>query len=409
MSGTDSPEGALQGIRVLDLAGPMGVYCCKLLADLGADVIKVEKPEGDPMRSLGPFYHDEVHPEKSLYFFHYNINKRSVTVNLESAAGKQIFKKLAESADIVVETYPPGYLDELGLGYSDLKVANPGLIMTSVTPFGQTGPYRDYKSSDLVGHAMGGLTNYVGNPGERPTWTHVELAYHHVNINASTATLIALYHRDLTSEGQYIDVSMHEAVSMLVTGAIHAWDVRQEIGTRRGMAAMRAGFGIFRCMDGYVYSVLRDGPPMKFLFEWLDEDGIEHDFWDERWQDLAFRTEPENIAHMQEILATFFLRHTKKELVEKAQSRHLSFTPYNDSREVVEDPHLNALDFFVDIEHPAMNDTARDVGAPYRLSETPWHIRRRPPLMGEHNEEIYIGELGYSRNQLALLKSDGGI
>lgn len=262
MSDAGHPEGALDGVRVLDISGPMGVYCGKLLADLGADVIKVEKPGGDPMRSRGPFYHDQAHPEKSLYFFLFNTNKRGVTLDIESADGKTVLKRLVEGADILLETYPPGYMDSLGLGYADLTSVNPGLIMTSVTPFGQTGPYRDYKSSDLVGSAMGGLTNMVGAPGERPAWTLSEIAYHHVNINASSATLIALYHKDSTGEGQHIDVSMHEAISMVVPASVQSWDVLGELVTRNGGASIRAGFGAFQCKDGYVSVVIRAGPPL---------------------------------------------------------------------------------------------------------------------------------------------------
>ena len=409
MSDTDSPEGALEGIRVLDLAGPIGVYSCKLLADLGADVIKVERPGGDPMRLRGPFYHDEVHPEKSLYHFFFNTSKRSVTLNLECADGGEAFKRLVRTAAIVVETYAPGYLERLGLGYNELRAINPGLIMTSITPFGQTGPYRDYKSSDLVGSALGGLTNLVGDPGERPAWALSEVAYHQVSVNASTATLIALYHRDSTGEGQYIDVSMHEAVSMLQSHAVQAWEVLGDLKTRTGRMRVGAGSGLYRCKDGYVTTTLRGGPPLQFLCEWLDEEGIEHDFWDEQWGDMLFRRQPENIAHMEEILEPFFLKYTKRELAEKGQGGHLSIMPIYDPKEVTEDPHLNARNFFVDVEHPELGDTLTYTGAPYGLSETPWRIRRRAPLIGEHNQEIYQGELGYSKEQLALLKASGAI
>ncbi|MSQ15230.1 MAG: CoA transferase [Dehalococcoidia bacterium] len=418
MTGADSStKGVLDGIRVLDLAGPMGVYCGKLWADMGADVIKVEPLGGDPMRRLGPFYHDEIHPEKSLYFFHYNTSKRSVTLNLESADGRELFKKLVKSADIILETFPPGYMEGLSLGYTQLKAINPSLIMTSITPFGHTGPYRDYKSSDLVGQALGGWTNTVGNVGERPTWPANELGYHHVSISASAGTLIALYHRDMAGEGQHVDVSMHEASSMVASSTVQSWDVRQEITSRRQAVPMRGGWGIFQCKDGYIYSVTRDGPPIKFFFEWLDEDGVEHDFWDPRWQDpnavdaqgVAFRSQPENIEHMNGILRPWFMTHTKEELASKGQDHHLSFIPYNDPKEIVEDPQLEARNFFIDIEHPLMEDTPRDAGAPFNFSKTPWRIGRRPPLVGEHNQEIYIGEMGYSNEQLALLKAAGAI
>ena len=153
---------ALGDLTVLDLAGPMGLYCTKQLADLGADVIKIEPPDGDPIRAIGPFYHDEPAPEKSLYWFHFNTNKRSITLDIESPDGKDILKKLIKTADIMVETFQPGYLDAIGLGYSVLKEINPGLILTSITPFGQTGPYKDFKASDLIGLAMGGLVFICG-------------------------------------------------------------------------------------------------------------------------------------------------------------------------------------------------------------------------------------------------------
>ena len=409
MSEPGRPDGALEGVRVLDLAGPMGVYCGKLLADLGAAVIKVERPGGDPMRQRGPFYNDHAHPERSLYFFQFNTNKRGITLNLESADGKTVFSRLVEGADILLETCPPGYLDGLGLGYSDLASVNPGLIMTSITPYGQTGPYRDYKSSDLVASAMGGLTNMVGVPGERPGWTLSEIAYHHVNINASSSTLIALYHKDVTDEGQHIDVSMHEAISMVVPAAVQSWDVLGEVATRNGGASIRAGFGSFQCKDGYVSVVIRAGPPLVYLCEWLDEDGIAHDLWDDKWHDMAFRSQPGSIEHMHAILRPFFMQYTKRELAERAQSHHLSITAYYDPSEVREDPHLNARNYFVDVEHPELDTSITYAGAPYGLSETPWRIDRRAPLIGEHNEEIYVGELEYTREQLALLKAAGAI
>ncbi len=409
MTVTDSSTGALEGVRVLDLAGPIGVYCGKLWADLGADVIKVEPPGGDHMRSLGPFYHDDPHPEKSLFFFAFNTSKRSITLNLETLDGREIFKRLVQSADILLETFRPGYLSGIGLGYSELNELNPGLIMTSITPFGQTGPYKDYKGSDLVVNAMGGLTNMIGNPGARPAWTLAETGYHQVSIEASSATLIALYHKVLAGEGQYIDVSMQEAVAMLVPNSVQAWDMRKEIATRTGGASIRAGFGMFRCKDGYVNMVLRAGPPLQFLCQWLDEDGVEHDFRNEHWQDMTFRSQPENIAHLNETLAPWFLNYTQREIIEKAQSAHLSITPVYDTKQVREDPHLNARGFFIDVEHPDLDGSVTYAGAPYRLSDTPWQIHRRPPLIGEHNDEIYVGEMGYTVEQLAVLKADGAI
>ena len=158
----------LGDIRVLDLAGPPGVYCAKLLADLGADVIKIERPGGDPLRNIGPFFHDEPDPEKSLYWFQFNTSKRSITLNLDSADGREILEKLVAKADVIVETFPPGHLEQMGLGYGTLRELNPRLILTSITPFGQTGPYQDFKGSDIIAQAMGGLMNLAGFPEDPP-------------------------------------------------------------------------------------------------------------------------------------------------------------------------------------------------------------------------------------------------
>lgn len=168
----DEPETLLGDIRVLDLTDQKGVYCTKLLADLGADTIKIEKPGGDPMRRVGPFFHDESDPEKSLYWFHFNTSKRGITLNLETADGREILKRLAGSADVVVETFPPGHLAEIGLGYSVLRQLNPRLVLTSITPFGLTGPHRDFKGSDLIAQAMGGLMYLAGFPEDPPHKLH---------------------------------------------------------------------------------------------------------------------------------------------------------------------------------------------------------------------------------------------
>ena len=160
-------DAVLSDLRVLDLAGPMGFYCTKQLADLGADVIRIEPPGGDSSRNIGPFYKDIPHPEKSLYWWAYNTSKRGITLSIETADGKEIFQRLVKTADVVVESFPPGYMDRLGLGYPALSVMNPGVVMTSITPFGQTGPYKDWKATDIVAWAMAGQA-YVTGDDDRP-------------------------------------------------------------------------------------------------------------------------------------------------------------------------------------------------------------------------------------------------
>src|SRR3990170_3305135 len=161
-------EGMLSPYRVLDLTDEKGLLCGKILGDLGADVIKIERPGGDPARRIGPFYHDEPHPEKSLFWFAFNTSKRGITLNIETADGQEIFKRLVQTADFVIETFPPGYLAKLGLGYSDLEKINPGIILVSITPFGQTGPYKDWKGADIVAWATGGDMAPWGEPDRPP-------------------------------------------------------------------------------------------------------------------------------------------------------------------------------------------------------------------------------------------------
>ena len=208
-----SSQQPLTGMRVLDLSGPMGVYCGKLMADMGADVIKVEPPGGDPMRQIGPFLNADSSSGHSLYWLHFNTNKRSITLDVADPKGAELLSKMAQDADVVLETSPPGYLENLGLGYKDLSQTNPDLIYASLTPFGQTGPYKDFKATDLTGFAMGGYMYVTGWPDTPPTRLWGAQAYNTTSNRAFIAILLALYHRMSTGEGQFIDVSMQEAVA----------------------------------------------------------------------------------------------------------------------------------------------------------------------------------------------------
>ncbi len=210
---TANENALLSGCRVLDLAGPLGFHCVKLLADMGADVIKVEPPGGDEARQIPPFKDDLPHPEKSLYFLHYNTNKRGITLNLDSRDGRTILLELARSADVVVDTHRPGRLDELGLGYHALSAVNPSLILASITPFGQTGPWRDYKATDIAGMALSNLMVLTGEPGEPPLQGPGEIAYGMASTYGALGIAIALYDREESGKGQEIDVSMHECVA----------------------------------------------------------------------------------------------------------------------------------------------------------------------------------------------------
>jgi len=394
---------SLGDLKVLDLAGPPGLYCTKQLADLGADVIKIEPPDGDPSRAIGPFYHNKVDPDKSLYWFHFNTNKKSVTLNIESPEGKKIFKKLVKGADIMVETFQPGYLDSIGLGYSTLKKLNPGLIMTSITPFGQTGPYKDFKASDLIGLAMGGLLFICGWEDEPPSRVGGSQSYHIASIHATTATLIALYHRDITGEGQHIDVSMQQCVAHSLQWVPQMYDLQKRIMVRSG----RLGVPLQECKDGWTnFIALFD---WDLLVDWLKSGGGAADLDDDKFKDMDYQIRPEVRQHISEVTDAFTKSHDKRWVCEEGQKRGVIAIPCNNAKDVVENPQLVLRNFFVDVAHPELNDTLRYPGAPYRFAETPWKIKRRAPLIGEHNREIYCKGLGLTSKQMAALKEQGVI
>jgi len=420
---SDQRPQALQPYRVLDLTGPMGWMCGKLLADLGADVLKVEPPGGDPARRLGPFYRDVPHPERSLAWFALNTNKRGLTLNCDTVDGQTLLRTLAQGADVVVESFPPGFMAERGIGFAQLSTMNPRLIWTAITPFGQDGPYADYRATDLVGMAMGGLMSLCGDPDRPPVRMRPSQAHLHASVQAAVAVLLALHHRANTGEGQYIDVSMQHAVTWAIIPIRHYWELNRIIVERGGQAR---AFGdqlrriIFPCQDGHIALMgVLHAREWQTMVDWLASAGMAEDLTDESWHILvdyagpgpltqAALTEVE-LAHVDAILTRFFLKHTKAKLWAEAQRRGITLFPVATPRDLLDHPQLQAREFFVPLPHPELGDTLCYPGAPYQLSETPWRLRRRAPLIGEHNDEVYGGELGLSRAELAVLMAAGAI
>lgn len=414
---------ALEPYRVLDLTQAIGWTCGKLLADLGADVIKIEPPGGDPERRLGPFYHDAPHPERSLPWFVAHTNKRGITLNLDSADGQALWLALVRHADVVVESYPPGFMDQRGIGFRQVSAWHPRLIWTSITPFGQDGPYAHYRASDLVGMAMGGLMSVCGDADRPPVRMRPSQAYLQAGLQAAVATLLAHHDRLRSGEGQFIDVSMQHAVSWTILPTRQYWDLNRLIIERGGTAR---AFGdqlrriIFPCQDGHVAVMgvmnAREWGPMV---EWLASEGMAEDLTDASWAILVEHAGPgaltqaavteEELAHVYGVLSRFFLQHTKAELAEGAQQRRLILLPVHTARDLLEHPQLIARSFFQPLEHAELGETLCYPGAPYQLSHTPWQLRRRAPLIGEHNEAIYSGELGISQAELAVLMAAGAI
>lgn len=409
MSGQTEEKTALGDLRVLDLADDKGAYCTKILADLGADVVKVEPPGGEPTRDIPPFYCDIPHRERSLYFWQYNSNKRSITLALETTDGQDIFKRLIKKADIVVETFRPGYLDNLELGYETLSEINPALIMTSITAFGQTGPYKDYKASDIVGVAMGGMMNTCGYPDGPPVMPYGRQGYHVAANHAAIATLIALYYRDISGRGQHIDVSMQTAIAQSIEFSnefyLYCQWVLKRQGSRHGSAGIGEPIGnVLPCKDGYICTFGHAGP-----LDWMEADGVVGTLKeDPRWlEDPAFRRIPENIRYLDERQRAWAMLHTRQEITDGCQNMHISWAKCSTLEELFEDEHLLERGFWIDVEHPEVGATFKYPGAPYILQKTPWKMVRRAPLIGEHNAEIYEKELGFSREELSILGAAG--
>jgi crotonobetainyl-CoA:carnitine CoA-transferase CaiB-like acyl-CoA transferase len=374
---------ALAGRRVLELADASGAYCGKLFADLGADVIKVERPGGDPERWTPPFWGDVPHPERSLPFLYLNANKRSLELDLESGADRARFRELALGADVVLETLPPGELERLGLGWDALREARPDLVLTSISGFGQTGPHRGYRSSDLVALAAGGAMYVIGSPDDPP----VRLAGEQANVLSSTcaagASLVALRHSARTGRGQHVDISMQETViAASVICGVGKWledgIVPKRIGT--GLIASVPS-GAYACKDGSVYLMVNRPAHWKALAQWIHEVTGNREVLDPMFDGPSSARVP-----YRELLDLFISEMTGRmgaqEVYREAQRRHIAMTPINGAADVARDPHLTARGYFVELEHPGLG-TLRYPGPPYRLSATPWALERPAPSPGE--------------------------
>jgi crotonobetainyl-CoA:carnitine CoA-transferase CaiB-like acyl-CoA transferase len=411
---TERPEelpSALGDLRVLDLAGPMGIYCTKLLADLGADVIRVEPPDGDSARREEPYYDDEPGLERSLFHWHFNTNKRGITLDITKRDGQDILRRLVTTVDVVVETYQPGYLESLGLGYQQLSGINPGIILTSITPFGQQGPFKDYLGDELIGQAAGGLLVMCGWPDRPPVMMGGWPAMHQASAEAVAATLLALEFREQTGEGQQVDVSVQACLPLTLMVSMPEYYATGALREPRvGDGHPSALNGMFAVRDGYVDVRFRGRPAQwEQLIAWMDSKGMADDLVEDRWRDPAYRREPENANHIDEVFQKFLLQFDREEAMDTSQRNGVEAGAVYTAEDVLRDPQLHARDFFVDVRHEELGKTFVYPGAPYSLSETPWRLRRRAPLLGEHNVPIYEGELGISRNQLSSLRAAGVI
>ncbi len=413
-------DGLLSPYRALDLTDDKGFLCGKILADLGAEVIKVERPEGDPSRMKGPYYHDQLDPEKSLFWFSYNQGKKGITLNLESPPGKKLFLELVGKADWVIESFAPGYMESLGLGYEVLRATNPRLIVAAVTPFGQTGPYRDYKATDIVGLAMGGWMYLAGEPEGAPMRPSSFQAYLNAAAEAAVACLIALHYRESTGKGQYIDISMQASIIPLLRNAPQWWDLRGVVLQRQGTLRSGLSSGAIQrqtwpCKDGYISFLLLGAPigtrTNQALVEWMDEEGMADDYLKGMdWTAFDMASAPQEMhQEMEERLGKFFLSHTALDLLEGAVARRILLYPVSNMRDISQNRQLAARGFWQQVEHPELGTSLTYPGPFAQGSGNPCRPGKRAPLIGEHNEQIYGNILNIPVERLDSLKREGVI
>lgn len=397
--------------RVLDLTDRRAAFCGRLLADYGADVVKVEPPSGDRSRTLGPYPGDAPDTEQSLDFLFYNTNKRSITLDLETEAGRGLFRRLAVDADVIIESFDRHYLADRGIGYDDLRSDNPGLVMASVTPFGSTGEWADYAGDDLVVMAASGYMQITGEPDEPPVRQGNEHSHYPGAQYAAVGILAALYYRDFADGGvgQRIDVSSQEALITYYTDAHPAllWRKLGQNVTRVGTnSTLVIPLGAYPCKDGWIAAGVITPREWDALAEWIHEVTGNDEVLNE-----AYRGGNQDRAEHIDIITALFLEFAEKftvqELFHEGQRRNLVFLPVNEVADLLADPQLAESGFWYDIEHGegSIGTIKYPLGI-FHSEEV--SARRRPaPALGADNAAVYRGELGMTAEELAVLQMDG--
>ena len=409
----------LEELRVLDLADESGFLCGRILADLGADVVKVEPPGGDRGRCLRPFADDRPESERSLTWLAGNINKRGITCNLEMASGRALLRRLADRADVLVETFPPGYLEALGLGYDVLAATNPRLILTAITPFGLDGPRASCPASDLEIAAASGALWLAGEPDRPPVRMSLPQSPGWSGMAGAMGTLMALLARDVTGRGQVVDVSAQASMIAAISHAPIFWDLLGEEQHRSGPYLMgRSVTGarfrnIWPCKDGYVTFALYGGPAgratARALVAWMEERGGAPEVLRRiDWEAFEVNTvAPETVREVEAAIGPFLLGLTKAEFFEAVVRRNMLGYPVATVEDIWRDEQLRARQFWQTVEAPWDGGTLPFPGSFALFQGARPAIRRTAPKVGEHNLEIYGGELGLAADEIVALRGAG--
>ena len=392
---------ALSQIKVIDLSHHIaGPYCTKLMAGFGAEVIKVEPPStGDALRRVGPFHKDIESVETSIPFQWFNTGKKSVTLNLKSPRGADLLKRLVRDADVLVENFAPRVMPGLGLDYETLSRVNPRLVMTSISGFGQSGPYRDYEADEMQVEALSGMMQVTGDPQRPPLKAGPAVVQYSGGLHAYSGTLMALLQRRVTGRGRHVDVSLMdcglENIEIVLSNFL-------QVGRtpKRGPGPMLP-WGLYRCRDGYAAVLAMPQRHWRRAGEIFDDPRLFEDRFAHVLDRMKHRHEYD------QMLEPCVRARSRKEIFEEGQARRLAFGYLASPAEALESPQHAARGFFAEIDHPVVG-RHRQCGAPFRMAATPWRAARAP-LLGEHNDAVYGTALGLGAAEIQGLRGEGVI
>jgi crotonobetainyl-CoA:carnitine CoA-transferase CaiB-like acyl-CoA transferase len=409
----------LSPYRVLDLTDERGLLCGKMLADLGADVLQIEPPAGNSARRIAPFHRDEPGLDRSFFWWAYAANKRGITLDLAHSDGTALFERLVASAHFLIESGRPGELAALGLSYERLNEINPSLVVVSITPFGQTGPYATHVASDLVGMGLGGFMYVTGDPDRAPLRVGFPHFYLHGSAAAAAGAMLAHSQRALTGEGQHVDVSCQEAVARSLANSLAAHVIEGAVIVRQGSYRQTGTDTFMRitwpCKDGFVNFQFSggasSGQSVNNFVRWMADGGMP----DEYLLSLDFKAmgygmiTNETLGKVVPPVSRFLASRTKQQLFEGAIERRILLFPVATLGDILENPQLAARGFFHSVDSPELETSLTVLGPFAHASSAPLTAGRRPPMLGEHNVEIYENELGLTRADLLRLTSAGVI
>jgi crotonobetainyl-CoA:carnitine CoA-transferase CaiB-like acyl-CoA transferase len=395
----------LDDVTIIELGSMVSApFCAKILADQGAEVIKIEKPVcGDESRHCEPFLNDVPSPERSGLYLYLNMNKKGTTLNLETATGRKILAELLKNADVFIENLPPRKSRQLGIDYRYVTSINPSIVMTSITPFGKTGPYRDYKASELICAHMGGAgfaSTRETDIDQEPIKLPAHLFQFQAGLSAAAATVGALFRRRMIGEGHYLDVSVQESIVQNLPTAIQRLCYGNQIVSRTDHLA-RAPFHILPCKDGYIHHAFVQEYQWRRFLEMMGNPD-----WADNQLFKDYTSRAQYWDGLKPLLLDWTMEHTMDEIYRGSQEKGAPVGAVHTAREMLGDRQLEARGFFTEVEHPETG-RLKYPGVPYRFSEIPRETPGAAPQLGQHNEEIYGNRLGYGKKDLLKLAEAG--